>query len=169
MRMRAIAIGTLLVAGAASAREPESRQAREFVQAAGHADSFEIMAATTALAQSQDPQVRAFARQMIRDHGRMSLALRQATAGAGLEPPPMAVGSEQAPMLAALQSLRGRAFDQAYVKQQALAHRSALVVEEQYAATGDAPAVRQAATEAVPLIRSHLAMAERISAQIGDR
>jgi predicted outer membrane protein len=65
-------IGMLLAGLAivpATAQPPGSRQTREFIQAAGESDTFETMEARTALAQSSDPQVIAFAQQMIRDHG----------------------------------------------------------------------------------------------------
>lgn len=159
--------GAIMVAPAA-AQQAGSRQTREYVQAAGESDTFERMEAYTALAESHDPQVLAFARQMIRDHGETSRALAAATGQAGLAPPPQAVGAGQAPFLAALQSLRGREFDQAYWRQQALAHRSALTVQQQYAATGDAPAIRQAAAAAVPIIQAHLATAERMGAASGS-
>ena len=169
--MRKMGIAATLLAGLAltpaAAQEPGSRQTREFVQAAGESDSFEIMEARAALAQSKDPQVIAFAQRMIRDHGETMGTLQKATARAGLKPPPMAVSAGQAPFLAALQSHRGREFDKLYWRQQLLAHRSALVVQQQYAATGDTPAIREAAAAAVPLIQSHLAMAEQMSAKLG--
>ena len=165
--MRMTGFPAALLAGLAlvpaAAQEPGSRRTREFVQAAGESDAFEIMEAEAALAQSTDPRVTAFARQMIRDHGETSRQLVDATARAGLKPPPTGLSTAQSPFLAALQSLRGLEFDKTYWKQQALAHRSALTVEQQYAATGDAPAVRQAAVAAIPLIQSHLAMAEQMS------
>ncbi len=164
-------IGALLaaamLASAASAQDAGSRSTREFVQAAGESDAFEIMAAQAALAQSQDPQVRTFAQQMIRDHGETSRALQDATASAGLKPPPMQMGEGQASLLGALQSARGREFDQLYWRQQALAHRAALTTEQYYAASGDVPAVQKAAGAAVPRIQSHLAMAEQMSARSG--
>jgi len=170
--MKAARAASALIAGVAltplAAQEPGSRQTREFVQAAGESDTFEIMEAHTALAESTDPQVRAFAQQMLRDHGQTSRALADATARAGLKPPPMAVGASQAPLLAALQSLRGRDFDRGYWRQQALAHRAALTVEQRYAAEGDTPALRQVAGAAVPIIQAHLAMAERMSASLGN-
>ncbi len=153
------------LASAATAQDPGSRQTREFVQQAGESDTFEIMESQSALAESKNPQVLAFAQQMIRDHTGTSQALRDATGRAGLKPPPMQVGAAQAPMLAALQSARGRDFDRVYWKQQALAHRSALTVEQQYAATGDTPAIRQTAAATVPIIQQHLAMAEQMSAR----
>ena len=75
------------------------------------------------------------------------------------------MGGDQSMFLAALQSARGIDFDRLYWRQQALAHRAALATEQQYAATGDTPSVRQAAGAAVPMIQSHLAMAEQMSAK----
>lgn len=169
MKLTGIAAAVLAGVGSvpASAQEPGSRQTREFVQQAGESDAFEIMEAQTALAQSTDRQVLAFAQQMIRDHGETGRTLLEATARAGLKPPPMAVGAGQAPLLGALQGLRGREFDEAYWRHQALAHRSALTVEQSYAAAGDDPAVRQAAVAAVPVIAAHLAMAEQMLAKPG--
>ena len=159
-----IALGAAALASAVpavAAPAPGSRQPREYVQAAGHSDAFELLEATTALAQSTDPQVRAFAQQMLQDHHGTSDSLRQATASDGLAPPPMGLSADQAPLLAALQSLRGAEFDKAYWRQQALSHRAALVTAQRYAAQGDDPAGRQAAAGAVPVISAHLATAER--------
>ena len=168
MGITATLFASVALAPAVSAQEAGSRQTREFVQAAGESDTFEIMEARSALAQSTDPQVLAFAQQMIRDHGETSRLLQEATARAGLKPPPMSVGAGQTLFLAALQSLRGREFDAAYWRHQALAHRSALTVEQHYAATGDAPPVRQVAAAAIPLIQSHLAMAEQMAGSTRD-
>jgi putative membrane protein len=165
--LAAAAAGALL-ATAAPAQEPGSRQTREFVQAAAESDTFELMEAYSALALSKDAQVLAFAQQMIRDHSQTSRTLQAAATQAGLKPPVMQVGAGQTMFLASLQSARGRDFDKTYWKQQALAHRSALVTEQQYAASGDAPAVRQAAQAAIPLIQAHLAMAEQMVATLGD-
>jgi len=157
----------VLASTAAIAQEAGSRQTREFVQAAGHSDAFEKLEAATALTQSHDPQVQAFARTMLRDHNRLSNALQQATAHAGLQPPPMGVGADQAPIFAGLQSLKEPEFDRTYWKQQALAHHSALITTQQYAANGDSAAVRQAAASALPIITAHLAVAERMMAKSG--
>jgi putative membrane protein len=151
----------------ASAQEAGSRQTREFVMAAAQSDTFEIMEAQTALAQSTDPQVRNFAQMMIDAHTKTSQALTEAASRAGLKPPAKAMSSDQAAMLSALQSLRGPEFDRMYARQQALAHRAALTTEQNYAASGDQSDVRSAATSAVPIITSHLQMAEQLQAQGG--
>ena len=167
-RMAAAAcLGGALLAWAmpAQAAQPAgSRQTRDYVQAAGNTDAFERDEAATALAQSTNPQVLDFARMMIADHDQTTRALTAATARSGLAPPPMGVGSDLAPMLGALQSVRGPDFDKTYWRNQMLAHRSALVTTQMYATSGDDPAVRQAAAAALPIISAHLAMAEKMVA-----
>ena len=156
-----------LMPAPAAAQESGSRQTREFLQAAAQSDQFEILEAQTVLGQSTDPAIRTFAQRMIRDHRQSSGALVQAAIRAGLKPPPPALGDDQARLLSALQSQDGPDFERTYLKQQALAHRSALVVEQAYAATGDDPMIRQAAASATPMIAAHLAMAQDMAAKSG--
>lgn len=169
MRTTFYAAAAVLAAIAApvAAQERGSRRTREFVQAAGHSDQFEILEAQTVLTQSTDPQVRSFAQAMLRDHDRLGRDLTAAATRAGVQPPPQAIDGDQAKMLGELQSLRGPQLDQAYARDQALAHRSALVTEQLYAAGGDNPPVRQAAMAATPVIAAHLSMAEQMSARLG--
>jgi putative membrane protein len=164
------AVTTIAVFAAypATAQEAGSKQTRDYVQAAGQSDAFEMLEADTVLAQSRDPQVRAFAQQMLRDHAQLSQTLAKATAQSGLKPPPMSVGADQAPLLGALQNMRGLDFDRAYWRHQALAHRSALTTTQLYATNGDDPIVKQAAAAASPIIAGHLAMAEEMQAKAGS-
>jgi putative membrane protein len=140
---------------------------KDFLQAAVGSDQFEISEAQTALAQSRNPQVRAFAEAMIKDHEADAQALIEAARTAGLPRPPMSMSGDQAHLLGAIQSLRGAEFDKAYAKQQVLAHTQALVVTQSYASGGADAAVRQAAQTAVPMIQQHLEMAKQMKAQLG--
>jgi putative membrane protein len=140
---------------------------KDFLHAAVGSDQFEISEAQTALAQSRNPQVRAFAEAMIKDHEADAQALMEAARTAGLPPPPMSMSGDQAHLLGAIQSLRGAEFDKAYAKQQGLAHTQALVVTQSYAGGGADAAVRQAAQTAVPMIQQHLEMAKQMKAQLG--
>ena len=161
------ALAAVLASTSVTAQKMGSASTRNYIEAAAQSDAFEMLEADTALTQSADPQVRAFAQQMLRDHGQLSQTLSQVTASAGLEPPPMgAVGADQAPLLGALQSLKGIEFDRAYWQHQALAHRSALTTTQSYAANGDTPAIKRAAAAAVPIIARHLAMAEQMRAKL---
>lgn len=168
--MTAIVAGTLGLASlSAAAQEPGSRQSREFVQAAASSDQFEILEAQTVLAASANPDVRKFATHMLEDHQRIAQAVREAASKSGMKPPEMAMSADQAQMLGALQGVNGSAFDKFYLKQQVLAHRAALAVEQAYAKSGDDPGLRQLATSTVPFIAAHGDMASQMAEKLGSQ
>src|ERR1700712_5298825 len=128
--MRTAAIGLItatlgLATSLAGAQEAGSRQTREYMQASASSDQFEILEAETALTQSTNPEVRAFAARMLQDHQQLSKQVRDAATRSGLKPPEMAMSADQAQWLGALQGVSGKDFDILYFKQQTLAHRSA--------------------------------------------
>jgi putative membrane protein len=165
--LAAAALALSLAAVSAGAQSPLPTQPRDFAQTATESDHFEITEGQTAVAESQNPRVRAFAQEMIRDHTATSQTVQQAAARSGLPPPRTSLSGDQSKMLSALQSLRGPDFDKTYARQQVLAHYQALVVEQGYASSGSDPNLRQAATSAVPIIRHHLQMAQQMQAQLG--
>ena len=156
------ALALALAGEPAQAEPPAPMPTRDFVQAAGASDHYEIQAARVAVVEGQDPRIRAFARQMMRDHAQTSQALEQAALASGRAPPPPGLSGDGQQFLAQLQSLRGADFDKAYARQQVLSHHAALVVEEGYAAGGSDPNVRRAAQAAVLIIRRHLEMAQQL-------
>jgi len=146
---------------------PAPMSTKDFLQAAAGYDQFEITEAQTALVQSHNPQVRAFAQEMIRDHEADAQALTQAATSSGLKPPSMSMSGDQSKLLSGLQGLTGRDFDRDYAEQQVLAHTQALVVVGGYADGGSDPNARQAAKTAVPMIQHHLEMAQRLKTSLG--
>jgi putative membrane protein len=50
----------------------------------------------------------------------------------------------------------------AYQQAQIQAHQNALTLFQNYAASGDVPAIRTAAGQAIPTIQSHLSMAQTL-------
>jgi putative membrane protein len=146
-----------------SAQSPGTRQIRDFVQAAAQTDEFELLEANTALAESKDQQVRSYAQAMIDAHRQTTASLRDAVARSGLDQPNPGVSGDQSSFLASLQSQRGAEFDKVYIRQQILVHRAALATQQEYARSGDNPAVRQVASTMVPIVSSHLQMAEKIA------
>ena len=141
---------------------PKAPKPDEFVDSVAQSDGYELAAAQTALAQSRNPQVRAFAERMMADHERMSQDLRDAAVAAGLKPPQPRVGGDQAWFLAALQSLRGAPFDREYGRQQMLAHTSTLTVMRSYADKGTDPSLRRMAASSVPIVERHLQTARQL-------
>lgn len=141
---------------------------QDFAFAVAQADAYEIAAGKDALAQSRNPQIRAFAEQMVTDHGRSVTTLGQVARTSGFEPPRPIVGADQARLLMALQALRGEAFDRAYSRQQVLAHTQAMTVMRSYAASGSDANLRRLAQSSIPMIEGHLQRAREIAATLGQ-
>ncbi len=141
---------------------PQPPKPEEFAESAAQSNGYELAAGHSALAQSRNPQVRAFAERMIAEHGQMTQALRDAATASGLQPPQPHVGGDQARLLASLQSLRGDAFDREYGRQQLLAHTSALSVMRSYAEKGSDATLRGMAAATAPMIERHLEAARQL-------
>jgi putative membrane protein len=84
-----------------------------------------------------------------------------AARSAGIVPPPPAILPEQQSVLAQL-SAAGPNFDVAFRDAQITAHQGALGLMQNYAASGDVPALRTAAQQAIPTIQLHLAQAQAL-------
>ena len=140
---------------------------KDFVAAVSQGDQYELMAASVALIQGQNPTVRAYAEAMIRDHGHLAETLRKAASASGLPPPSSGMSGDQASLLGSLQSLRGADFDKAYARQQELVHAQAVAVEDSFASAGADPALRTAAQTALSTIGEHLKMAQKLILEVG--
>lgn len=158
-----------LTAPAAHAQDAGSRPTHEFLQAVANSDQFEIAEAQAVLTQSTNSDVRAFATRVLQDHQQHAQAVADTAARSRLKPPEMAMSADQAQWLAALQSVKGADFDRLYLKQQKLAHRSALAVVQIYAESGDHPGVRQLASSSLPLMSSHGDMVNRMESTVGSQ
>ena len=98
---------------------------------------------------------------LIADHTKLTNTALATATGAGLMPPPPDLSPMQKTMIAQL-SAAGANFDRVYVQQQMTAHQQALALMRGYASSGDVPALRQTASQAVPTIQGHLAHLQRI-------
>ncbi len=163
----AIALALTIGCHAARAQTPIPPSPKDFVMAASQGDQYEILAAHVADVQGQDPRVRAFAQDMIRDHTRLSEELRKAAVASGLPPPGSGMSSDQAALLSGLQSLRGAEFDKAYARLQELAHAQAVAVEDSFATAGADANLKKAAQSALPTILDHMKMAQWLRVEIG--
>jgi putative membrane protein len=133
-----------------------------FMAQAASGDQFEIQSSQLALQTSSNPAVRNFANLLIADHTRMSQALAAAATAAGLTPPaPLLLPAQQA----TLDQLRttGPNFDAAFRGVQISGHQQALQLMQNYAASGDVPALRNAASQAIPIIQMHLNQAQMLN------
>lgn len=119
------ALATIGSAAAEPAAAPTDPQIAHIAYTAGEID---IAAARQALAKSRAPDVRAFAEAMVRDHAAVNdkaLALVKELKVTPEANPTSAALSEQADqMLKKLAPLEGKAFDRAYVQNEAAYHRT---------------------------------------------
>jgi putative membrane protein len=150
-------VGTAAMADPAMAMAAP-RSAMDYVQMAASGDLFEIESSRLFLARSQHPALRAHAQMMMNDHPRLSNALMMAAARGGLQPPPPAMLPKHVDMLNRLSAASPAQLDMLYYQMQLDAHNEALQVHGGYASAGDNPALREAATAAVPAVEMHLKM-----------
>ncbi len=138
----------------------------EYTTLAASGDLFEIQTSQLLLQRSQNPQLRAYAEQMIADHPRLSAALMAAARRGGVNPPPPALINRHANMLNVLSAMGPDMFELTYLNMQQIAHNEALLVHSTYATAGENPSLKAAAATAAPVIQGHLTQARALAMQL---
>ena len=175
MRKLAIMLGGAVVLAACSSTPPPAPppvvvdlsnplMAPGYMSMAASGDQFEIQSSQLALQMSQNPAVRNFANMLIADHTRMSQMMMATAQSVGLAPPPPTLLPPQQAMLDQLRGAgMGPGFDMAFRDAQISAHQQALTLHQNYATSGDVPALRTVAAQAVPIIQMHLQQAQMLN------
>jgi putative membrane protein len=176
--MRKLAImlgGAILLAGCQPAAPPPPPPpppvdmnnllaAPGFLAHATSANMFEIQSSQLALQASSNQQVRNYANLIISDHTRLGQAVGAAAQSAGIVPPPPGLlPDEQAALSQLAAAGTGPNFDMAYRQAQITAHQQAIGLMQNYAASGDVPALRTAAQQAIPMMQMHLQQAQLLN------
>jgi putative membrane protein len=126
---KAIAIGLMLAAApvalSAQSAAPNDAQIAHIAYTAGQLD---IAAAKQALAKSKDKEVRSFAEEMIRDHTAVNDQALALVKKLGVtpqdNPTSQSLSANAAAELKTLDKLSGKAFDKAYVANEAAYHKT---------------------------------------------
>ena len=134
-----------------------------YLTAAAQSDMFEIQEGQLAQSMGKSPKVKAFAKEMIKDHTKSTQEVMAAAAKSGLNPTPPALRPDQQQMIAALQATSGDQFDSTYVQQQTQSHQEALQVQQGYAQGGSDPNLKMAAGKIVPVVQKHIRMLQSMS------
>jgi putative membrane protein len=135
-----------------------------YMAQAGSSDQFEIQSGQLALQASQNAAVRNFANLIISDHTRSTQMVAAAAQSAGLTPPPPALLPAQQTMLDQLRaSGTGPSFDMAFKNAQISAHQAALTLHQNYAASGDVPALKAVAGQIVAVVQMHLQQTQMLN------
>src|SRR5689334_15741653 len=135
-----------------------------FLAQAGSANQWEIEASQLALQASSNVAVRNYANMLIADHTRLGQAVGAAATSAGLSPPPPSLLPPQQAMLDQLRAAgSGPSLDMAYQQAQISAHQQAIQLMQNYAPSGDVPALRTVASQAIPTMQMHLQQAQMLN------
>ena len=139
-------------------------KAASYVQDTAMGDMFGVQSSELALRKSGNPQVRAFAQHVVRDHTALSQGLTQALAGAKVDvTPPASLDPEHQQLIDTLQASTGADFDRNYLKMQMDAHQDALRTQVDYRLHGGNAKLQDFAAKATTIMQSHLSELGRIS------
>ena len=148
----------ILMIGAlpASAQDEVSDHTRTFVEKATLGNMFEIRSSEVALDRSDRAEVRSFAHAMLTDHTNAGRDLKAVLAAADLDiQPPINLDPAHQQIVNALVNANENEVDLQYIRTQIEAHDKAVALFEDYAANGDDPALRQFASDTLPVLIRH--------------
>lgn len=121
---------------------------------------------------ARDAQVKAFARQMINDHGASNQQASALATKLGLTPEDNAtstgIRTQQDSIRAAIKGLSGSAFDKAYVDNEVAYHQTVLhTIDQALIPDAQSAELKQLLTNTRPIISAHLDHAKQLQAKLG--
>jgi putative membrane protein len=142
----------------------------DYIRNSAIANMFEVAAADVAQKTSHNDAVRHFSEVIIDDQNAIQDALgatlKQAEFTMTL---PSALDAPHDAMVTQLADTAASDFDLAFMQQQIVANESALRVQASYAKNGRDLSLRKFASQAIPRIQMHLALAEHILRQLSPK
>ncbi|NRF66186.1 DUF4142 domain-containing protein [Aquincola sp. S2] len=160
--VHAAGVFALLVGGftAAQAASALTRADGNFMKEAAQAGQVEVEASKIALQRARHTQVRAFAQQMVDDHGKVQqeLVALAALKSLKLQDKPSVAARTGLKLLATADEAK---FDERYAKSYGVrAHRDAVALFQKAANRAVDPEVRAFAAKTLPVLQQHLTQAE---------
>jgi putative membrane protein len=133
-----------------------------FLQSVASMDSFEQRAGKVAQVMGSSLEVRKFSRAMVDDHAKSAMTLTDAVSKAQIAAPTSDLSATQTGSVKDLYAIAPKDFDRTYMTGEVSSHQDALEAAQDYAASGDNPALKQLAATLVPAIQRHLDAAKAI-------
>ena len=158
----ATATATGATGGTSSAMTEEDKT---FVSEAGMGGLFEVQAGNLALQKAQSADVKAFAQQMVTDHGNANAQLAQlaTTKGVAL---PTELGGPHKGAYDHLNMLSGAEFDKAYMMHMVEDHDKDVVAFEKASTTAMDGDVKTFAGTTLPVLKEHQSKAKEVSSKL---
>jgi putative membrane protein len=138
--------------------------ASDFVTHAEIGGQMEVQAGQIASEKGQTPAVKKFGEHMVKDHTALGKKLDAAIAKSHNQalPKNAPLDQEAQASLKNFQSASAADFDRVYMDAMVADHKKDIAEFESYAGSGDDPVIKAAAQKALPVLKKHLAMAEKI-------
>jgi putative membrane protein len=153
--------------GETSANTMGAMSTDAFVSNASQSDMYEIQAGQMAEQRSKNPEVKAFAAMMVKDHTAMSNDMKPLIAAAG-QKPATDLDQRRKGFLDNLKAAPAADFDKTYIDQQVAGHKEALDLMKGYADHGSDAGLKGGAQKAIPKIQSHLDKAQQLQASLSQ-
>jgi putative membrane protein len=144
-------------ANATPGKDPDTYLAK-----AGAGDLFEIESSRAILKTTEDPQVKAFAQMMIKDHEASTTLLKKTAKAADIAVAAPRLQPAQQQSLDAIKAAKGKDADKIYLDAQRDGHAAALMLHKTYAADGNNEELKAAAAQIVPVVQQHITMLDKI-------
>ena len=162
-----VALAALCYAGRVPAQDTGSSTSADktFLMNADEGNSAEIAASQMALKKSKNPDVKAYAQQMIADHQKLRSDMSTFTQQMGVTTPqPLnATHKAEAQRLA---SLSGKSFDAEYIKAMDQDHHKTLGMFQNEVATTSNQDLKAAVQQGTPVIQQHTDMADQLAGKM---
>ena len=133
-----------------------------FIAQAVSGNMLEIQSSKLAADRSRQDSVKQFAEKMVKDHSEAAERMTEAAMGQTI---PGEMSSLHAQSLNQLRQADEQQFDAQYLQMQVQAHEDAVLLYEQYAATGEQESLKQYAEQMLPILREHLQSVKQITAE----
>ena len=137
-----------------------------FIGAAAMDGMAEVEHGRLATQNASSPDVKQFAQRMVDDHSRAADELKQAAAKKDVALATQLDDQHRA-MQRKLASLKGAAFDKAYMDHMVTAHLKAIALFQQEAKEGQDPDIKAWAAKTMPTLQDHLKLASVIKTTLG--
>ena len=139
----------------------------EFLTKLAAGNKFEIDSSKLAISKTKSESVKAFANDMVKDHGQAGAKMKQAVTDAKAKAPPDQLDAKHQAIYDDLKKKDGTAFDQAFVDAQAKGHVETVAMVEAYAQGGDNPRIKAFAKDILPTLKTHLDKVKKLQASMG--
>ncbi len=137
-----------------------------FLRAMDQTNLAEIEFGKMAQQKGNDSAVRDFGKRMVDDHTRLNDQVKQVASQTNT-PLPTSPSAADMQQIQSLQGLSGKAFDRAYMDYMLSDHRADIKKVQREAEWSSDPAVKDLASQTLPVLENHIRLAENVSGQIG--